>query len=86
MLLQAIQEYQRIGKKYNRSYTILFKVNDDLAESISLSHDLGHTPFGHAGEEVLSHCLKNSLATGNWGIKGGTSDKSGVSQVLNRLT
>ena len=34
----------------------------------------------------LETCLKNSLATGNWGIKGGTSDKSGVSQVLNRLT
>ena len=36
-----------------RSISKVFKVNDDLAESISLSHDLGHTPFGHAGEEVL---------------------------------
>ena len=37
-----------------RSISKVFKVNDDLAESISLSHDLGHTPFGHAGEEVLN--------------------------------
>ena len=37
-----------------RSISKVFGVNDDLAESISLSHDLGHTPFGHAGEEVLN--------------------------------
>ena len=37
-----------------RSISKVFKVNDDLAESISLSHDLGHTPFGHAGEDELS--------------------------------
>ena len=37
-----------------RSISKVFNVNDDLAESISLSHDLGHTPFGHAGEEVLN--------------------------------
>ena len=29
-------------------------MNDDLSEAISLSHDLGHTPFGHAGEDVLN--------------------------------
>ena len=29
-------------------------VNEDLSETLSLSHDLGHTPFGHAGEEVLN--------------------------------
>tara|TARA_Y100000590_G_scaffold465968_1_gene639842 strand:- start:5484 stop:6629 length:1146 start_codon:yes stop_codon:yes gene_type:complete len=34
-------------------------LNEDLSETLSLSHDLGHTPFGHAGEEVLSNCMKN---------------------------
>ena len=37
-----------------RSISKVFNVNDDLSEAISLSHDLGHTPFGHAGEEVLN--------------------------------
>ena len=32
-------------------------LNEDLSETLSLSHDLGHTPFGHAGEEVLSDCM-----------------------------
>jgi len=32
-------------------------LNEDLCETLSLSHDLGHTPFGHAGEEVLSECM-----------------------------
>ena len=32
-------------------------LNEDLCETLSLSHDLGHTPFGHAGEEVLNQCM-----------------------------
>ena len=43
-----------------RSISKVFKVNDDLAESISLSHDLGHTPFGHAGEEVLNKKMQKN--------------------------
>ena len=43
-----------------RSLSKVFNVNDDLSESISLSHDLGHTPFGHAGEDELNEKLKNS--------------------------
>ena len=34
-------------------------LNEDLSETLSLSHDLGHTPFGHAGEEILNKCMKN---------------------------
>ena len=33
-------------------------LNEDLSEALSLSHDLGHAPFGHAGEEVLSQCME----------------------------
>ena len=36
-----------------------FSLNEDLCETISLSHDLGHTPFGHAGEDALNDCMKN---------------------------
>ena len=32
-------------------------LNEDLAEAIAMGHDLGHTPFGHAGEAALSQCL-----------------------------
>ena len=34
-----------------------FNLNEDLCETISLSHDLGHTPFGHAGEDTLNECM-----------------------------
>ena len=33
-------------------------LNEDLAETISLAHDLGHTPFGHAGQDALDDCMK----------------------------
>lgn len=35
------------------------KTNKDLAEIVSLAHDLGHTPFGHAGEDILNEKMKN---------------------------
>jgi dGTPase len=37
-----------------RTITRALRLNEDLAEAIALGHDLGHTPFGHAGEEVLA--------------------------------
>ena len=33
-------------------------LNEDLTEAISLAHDLGHTPFGHAGQDALDDCMK----------------------------
>jgi dGTPase len=42
-----------------RSIAKFLNLNEDLAETISLAHDLGHTPFGHAGEDVLNECMKN---------------------------
>ena len=41
-----------------RSIAKYLKLNEDLAETLSLAHDLGHTPFGHAGEESLNECMK----------------------------
>ena len=43
-----------------RTLSKVFKINEDLSETISLAHDLGHTPFGHAGEEALNECMINS--------------------------
>ena len=40
-----------------RSMARALRLNDDLAEAVALAHDLGHTPFGHAGEEALARCM-----------------------------
>ena len=42
-----------------RTLSKFFNLNEDLSETLSLAHDLGHTPFGHAGEEALNDCMKN---------------------------
>jgi dGTPase len=34
-------------------------LNEDLSEAIALAHDLGHTPFGHAGQDALNKCMRN---------------------------
>ncbi len=36
-----------------------FNLNEDLCETLSLAHDLGHTPFGHAGEDSLNECMSD---------------------------
>ncbi len=41
-----------------RTLAKIFRLNEDLCETLSLAHDLGHTPFGHAGEEALNECMK----------------------------
>jgi len=41
-----------------RSMARALRLNDDLAEAVSLAHDLGHTPFGHAGEDALRRAMQ----------------------------
>lgn len=40
-----------------RTITRALSLNDDLAEAVALAHDLGHTPFGHTGEDTLAECM-----------------------------
>ena len=42
-----------------RSIAKYLNLNEDLTETLSLAHDLGHTPFGHAGEDALNDCMNN---------------------------
>lgn len=42
-----------------RTIARALNVNEDLAEAVALSHDLGHSPFAHAGEETLIECMKD---------------------------
>ncbi len=40
-----------------RTIARILRLNEDLAEGIALAHDLGHTPFGHAGQDALNECM-----------------------------
>lgn len=42
----------------SRDIARTLQLNEDLAEAIALAHDLGHTPFGHAGEEAMNECMQ----------------------------
>ncbi len=42
-----------------RSVARSMRLNEDLVEAISLAHDLGHTPFGHAGQDALNACMRD---------------------------
>ena len=48
-------EVGQIGRTIARA----LDVNEDLTEAICLAHDLGHTPFGHAGQDALNNCMKD---------------------------
>jgi len=47
-------EVAQLGRSIARS----LRLNEDLVEAIALAHDLGHTPFGHAGQDALNSCMK----------------------------
>ena len=42
-----------------RSIARALRINEDLVEAIALAHDLGHTPFGHAGQDTLNACMES---------------------------
>jgi dGTPase len=42
-----------------RSAARALRLNEDLVEAIALAHDLGHTPFGHAGQDALHDCMQD---------------------------
>src|SRR5580765_5213622 len=42
----------------SRAIARALRLNEDLAEAIALAHDLGHSPFGHSGEEMLAECMR----------------------------
>jgi dGTPase len=48
-------EVAQLGRSIARALSL----NEDLVEAIALAHDLGHTPFGHAGQDALSACMKD---------------------------
>ncbi len=48
-------EVAQIGRSIARA----LQLNEDLTEAIALAHDLGHTPFGHAGQDILNECMRD---------------------------
>lgn len=48
-------EVAQLGRSIARN----LRLNEDLVEAITLAHDLGHTPFGHAGQDALNACMKD---------------------------
>ena len=48
-------EVAQVGRSIARA----LQLNEDLVEAIALAHDLGHTPFGHAGQDALNACMRD---------------------------
>ena len=53
-----IQRYLNQVAQISRSLCRAMHLNEDLSEVVSLSHDLGHPPFGHNGERALNVCME----------------------------
>ena len=62
-------EVAQLGRSIARS----LQLNEDLVEAIALAHDLGHTPFGHAGQDALNACMQSIAPGGDaedgWGFE-----------------
>jgi dGTPase len=57
-----------------RSIARTLGLNEDLVEAIALAHDLGHTPFGHAGQDALNACMRaarppDAMDEADWGFE-----------------
>jgi dGTPase len=55
-------EVAQLGRSIARSLAL----NEDLVEAIALAHDLGHTPFGHAGQDALNDCMSGHGPRMGW--------------------
>lgn len=79
-------EVAQLGRSIARS----LRLNEDLVEAVALAHDLGHTPFGHAGQDALHACMSaSSLKVGRsetegWGFEHNLQSLRVVDQLEER--
>lgn len=52
-----------------RTIARALRLNEDLTEAVALAHDLGHTPFGHAGERALNRCMEEGFRHYEQGVR-----------------